>query len=125
MIKSIEANPRTTAHLPMLARVCAGLAMVLLLSILAWWMTQQVYKVQLPFGIPGKVLEFPLWGAVAGLIGNALLRLTGQRELVRPGIRTELFLKIGLVLLGAGINLKLIISTAGGAILQTLILITS
>lgn len=123
MIKSIEANQRTAAQPPMLARVSAGLVFVLLLSILAWWLTQQVYKVQLPFGIPGKVLEFPLWGAVAGLLGNVLLRLTGQRELVRPGIRTELFLKIGLVLLGAGINLKLIVTTAGGAILQTLILI--
>ena len=47
-------------------------ATVLLLGIAAWWITQQVYKVQLPLGIPGKVLEYPLWGAIAGLVGDKL-----------------------------------------------------
>ena len=122
MIETLEA-PKTVPQTSPALRVIAGLAVALLLSAIAWWVTQQVYKLQLPLGIPGKALEFPLWAALAGLAGNLILRLTGLRETVRPGIRTELFLKIGLVLLGAGVNLKLIASAAGGAILQTLILI--
>lgn len=125
MLKTME-DGKTVSYQPAPAmRVIAGLSIVLVLSVIAWWITQQVYRVQLPWGIPGKVLEYPLWAALAGLAGNLLLRLTRLRETVRPGIRTELFLKVGLVLLGAGINLKLIVSAAGGAIMQTLILIPS
>jgi len=123
MIKTFEAEPAAPAQPSPVLRVLSGLLVVLVLSAAAWWFTQQVYKVQLPWGIPGKVLEYPLWAVLAGLVGNLILRLTRLRETVRPGIRTELFLKIGLILLGAGINLSLIATTAGEAILQTLILI--
>lgn len=125
MIKTVEAKKAVSAPPSPWLRGLAGLVIVLLLAILAWWVTQQVYKIQLPLGIPGKALEFPLWAALAGLVGNLILRLAGLRETVKPGIRTELFLKIGLILLGAGINLKLIATAAGGAILQTVILIPS
>lgn len=103
----------------------AGLALVLALSVAAWWVARQVYAVELPLGIPGRVLEYPLWAAVIGLLGNAVLKQTGAHDYVRPGIRTELFLKIGLVLLGAGVNLALIVTAAGGAVLQGVIMITS
>ncbi len=126
MIKTVEpsSTPGST-RLASVFPVVPGLLLVGLLSILAWWLTRQVYAVTLPWNIPGKVLEYPLWAALAGLVGNLALRLTGLRETFQPGIRTELFLKIGLVLMGAGINLALIAHTAGGAILQTLILVTS
>jgi uncharacterized membrane protein YadS len=106
-------------------QVLAGLGVTFLLALAAWWVTRQVYGITLPFGIPGKALEFPLWAAIMGLVGNALLRVFKARKAVQPGIRTELFLKIGLVLLGAGVNLKLIVTAAGGAVLQSLIMITS
>lgn len=125
MIKTLEANKSVPSQTAPFLRVIAGLSIVLVLSVIAWLVTKQVYKVELPLGIPGKALEFPLWAALVGVAGNLILRFTGLRETVRPGIRTELFLKIGLILLGAGINFNLIIQAAGGAILQTLILITS
>jgi uncharacterized membrane protein YadS len=106
------------------ARVLLGLAVVLLLSIVAWWLAKQVYNLELPFGIPGKVLEFPLWAAIVGLVGNALFKSIGVYETMRPGVRTELFLKIGLILLGAKINLSLLVTAAGGAIIQGVIMIT-
>ncbi len=53
-------------------RLIIGLVVVLLLSIVAWWLAKQVYALELPFGIPGKVLEFPLWAALVGLVGNVL-----------------------------------------------------
>jgi uncharacterized membrane protein YadS len=125
MSKTEQAGKAVSTQPAPAVRIVAGLAIALILSILAWWVTQQVYKTQLPLGIPGKVLEYPLWAALIGLAGNLILRVTKLRDVVRPGIRTELFLKIGLILLGAGINLNLIISAAYGAVVQTLILIPS
>jgi uncharacterized membrane protein YadS len=100
-----------------------GLLTVFGLSMAAWWITNQVYGLTLPLGIPGKVLEYPLWAVLAGLVGNAALKWTGTHGFVRPGIRTELFLKTGLVLLGAGISFTYILAAARGAILQGVILI--
>lgn len=102
----------------------AGLAIVFVLAILAWLLTRQVYGLSLPFGIPGKALEYPLWGALLGIAGNLLLKVVNLRETIRPGIRTELFLKVGLVLLGASISFKTLAAAAGGAVLQGMIMIT-
>lgn len=103
----------------------AGLMITLLIAVAAWWLTRQVNQLNLPLGIPGRALEFPLWAVLLGAAGNVMLRALKLRANIQPGIRTELFLKIGLVLLGAGINLTLIISAAGGAILQSVIMISS
>ena len=118
-MQSSISLPQQTRNKPWLS-----LLTVALLAALAWWVTQNVYRLTLPFGIPGKALEYPLWGVLAGLVGNALFSLLGGKAQVKAGLRTELFLKVGLVLLGAGINLKLIATAASGAILQTLILVS-
>jgi uncharacterized membrane protein YadS len=103
----------------------AGLALALALALAAWWVTRQVNELTLPLNIPGKTLEYPLWAALIGLIGNALLKSLGLHDTVRPGLRTELFLKVGLVLMGGGINLSLLVTAAGGAVLQGVIMISS
>jgi uncharacterized membrane protein YadS len=102
-----------------------GLVVVFLLAWLAWLLTRQVYGATLPFGISGKVLEYPLWGALVGMAGSFLLKTFKAHDYIRSGIRTELFLKIGLVLLGAGISFKTLVTAAGGAILQGVIMIAS
>lgn len=102
-----------------------GLLLVFALSYFAWLVTQQIYEMTLPFGIPGKALEYPLWGALIGMAGNFVLKITNTHETVRPGIRTELFLKVGLILLGAGISFKTLITAAGGAFIQGMVMITS
>jgi uncharacterized integral membrane protein (TIGR00698 family) len=79
----------------------------------------------LPFGIPGTVLKFPLWAVLLGVVGNAVLKLTKLHDRVHSGIRTESFLKIGLVLLGASISFITIVTAAGGAIIQAAIMIPS
>jgi uncharacterized integral membrane protein (TIGR00698 family) len=106
-------------------KTLSGFIIVIVLSVFAWLITNQVYGVKLPFGMPGKALEYPLWGALVGLAGNAVLKVTKMHDAVRKGIRTELFLKIGLVLLGAGISFKTIATAAGGAIIQSVIMIAS
>jgi uncharacterized membrane protein YadS len=118
------AKPEARGGSPVVG-FAAGFAIVLALAILAWWISRQVSAATLPFGIPGRVLEFPLWAALAGLAGNAVLKLTGAHSAIRPGIRTELFLKIGLVLLGAGVSFGTLASAAFGSVLQGVIMITS
>lgn len=103
----------------------AGPVISLGLAVAAWRLTQLVNPLELPFGISGKVFEYPLWAALLGLTGNLVLRALTVHDRVRPGIRTELYLKIGLVLMGAGVNLRLVISAASGAVLQSLIMIAS
>lgn len=118
-------RPSTSKQSPRPLEFALGLLLVAALTVLAWWITKQVYGMKLPGGIPGKALEYPLWAALVGLLGNLLLKLTKSHGKVKAGIRTELFLKIGLVLMGAGINLSLMVPAAGGAIVQALIMITS
>ncbi len=102
-----------------------GLALVIVLAFVARWLKGLVYGASLPFGIPGKVLEFPLWAALVGLVVNAILKATNTFDYLKSGFRTELFLKIGLVLLGAGISFKVIVTAAAGAIIQGVIMVSS
>lgn len=102
-----------------------GLAIVVVLAFLARWLKLQVYGAKLPLGIPGKALEYPLWAALVGLIANYIFKTVKVYDSVRLGFRTELFLKIGLVLLGAGISFKVIVTAAAGAIIQALIMVTA
>lgn len=103
----------------------AGLVVTLVLALAAWWVTRQVYALKLPFGIPGKALEYPLWAVLVGLIGNLVLKRLRVHAAIRQGFRTELFLKIGLGLLGAGISLSTIATAARGAVIQALIMVSS
>ncbi|GAA1339983.1 YeiH family protein [Saccharothrix algeriensis] len=71
----------------------------------------------------GAAVEFPVYAILLGLLGNAALGATGVRERLSGGFRTEFFIKTGLVLLGASINLRVIASAAGPAIAQSVVLI--
>src|SRR5512138_2198127 len=81
---------------PAWLRAIVGLALTLGLAILAWLLTKKVYSVTLPFNIPGKVLEFPIWGALLGIAANLILRPFKGNAFIRPGVRMEFFLKVGL-----------------------------
>jgi uncharacterized membrane protein YadS len=119
-------NVKKTENSNNLAGFIVGLAIVVALAILARWLKIQVYGVKdIGFGIPGSTLEYPLWAALLGLIANAVLKGVKLYDFTKPGFRTELFLKIGLVLLGAGISFKVIITAAAGAILQGVIMVSA
>lgn len=120
----------TTAKMPAKAQTnyagfIGGLAIVVILAFVARWLKLQVYSANLPLGIPGKALEYPLWAALVGLVVNWILKTINVYDTVKSGFRTELFLKIGLVLLGAGISFKVIVTAAAGAIIQALIMVTA
>src|SRR4030042_1338898 len=101
---------------PNIAGLIAGLIVVFVLAYIARWLKIQVYDIKdIGLGIPGKALEYPLWAAIVGLIANWIFKAVKVHEFLRPGFRTELFLKIGLVLLGCTISFKVIITAAAGA----------
>ncbi len=58
------------------------------------------------------------------MIGNVVLTKLALRDALSNGFRTEFFIKTGLVLLGASINLKVLVTAAGPAIIHALLLIT-
>ncbi|NJD27521.1 MAG: putative sulfate exporter family transporter [Chloroflexi bacterium] len=73
---------------------------------------------------PAKAIEFPVYAIALGLLGNLALAMLGLRERFRAAFRTEFLIKTGLVLLGASINLSIILSAAGPAIAQSVFMIT-
>jgi uncharacterized membrane protein YadS len=78
-----------------------------------------------PFAKVAKSIEFPVYAIALGLIGNLLLSKLALRDALSRGFRTEFFIKTGLVLLGASINLKVLVTAAGPAIIQALLLIST
>jgi uncharacterized membrane protein YadS len=118
-----QAQKTTSSNV---VNVLVGLAIVVALAILARYFKIMVYDIKdIGGGIPGKVLEYPLWAALIGLIANGILKAVNFYEFPKAGFRTELFLKIGLVLLGAGISFKVIATAAAGAIIQGIIMVSA
>ena len=119
-------NVKQTQSDNLTVRFIVGFAVVIVLAFVARWLKMQVYGVEnIGLGIPGKALEYPLWAALIGLIFNWIFKAVKVYDFLKPGFRTELFLKIGLVLLGATISFKVIITAAFGAILQGVIMVTA
>jgi uncharacterized membrane protein YadS len=106
--------------------VVLGLLLVVVLAFVARAMKNWVYGIpDIGGGVPGKVLEYPLWAALIGLIANYTLKAVKMYDTLKPGFRTELFLKIGLVMLGATISFKVIVTAAAGALIQGVIMVTA
>jgi len=76
-------------------------------------------------GMAKNPLEYPLIAVALGLIVNAILKATRTHALVQPAIRTELFLKIGLVLMGARLDITKILSQGAGGLIQAVIMVTA
>ncbi|WP_113704149.1 YeiH family protein [Nonomuraea lactucae] len=101
-----------------------GVLAVLLLGAATRWLEKGVPSWFEGSGL-AKAIEFPVYAIALGLLGNAVLTVTGLRERLAGGFRTEFFIKTGLVLLGASINLKLIVTAAGPAVVQGIVLIST
>lgn len=104
----------------------AAISLVIVLTLV--WLTRFL-DANVPKWLPEqewvKAVEFPVYAILVGLAGGAVLGLLGLRERLNMAFRTEFFIKTGLVLLGASINLAIIARAAGPAIAQSAILITS
>lgn len=72
-----------------------------------------------------KALEYPLWAAVLGLVANVIASGLKVKDKLGAVIRTELFLKVGLVLLGAAVNITEVLSVGVRGLVQALVLVTT
>ncbi|MBB4914744.1 YeiH family protein [Streptosporangium saharense] len=104
-----------------------GVVVVLLLAAATRYLDKNVPALLkgTALGDIAATIEYPVYAIVIGLVGNAVLTLAGVRERLSGGFRTEFFIKTGLVLLGASINLRVIVTAAGPAIVQAIVLITT
>ena len=119
----VKEQPKSNSNL---VGFLVGLALVVALAFAARALKMAVYNIpNVGLGVPGKALEYPLWAALIGLVVNYILKAAKVYDTVKPGFRTELFLKIGLVLLGTTISFQVILTAAVGAIIQALIMVTS
>ena len=108
-----------------------GYAVVGVLVVIALGAVTRFLEAQVPQWADGtafervaKSIEFPVYAIALGLIGNVVLSRLALRDALSRGFRTEFFIKTGLVLLGASINLKVLVTAAGPAIIQALLLIS-
>ncbi len=105
----------------------AGLVVLLTLAALTRYLELNVpvWLENTAFAGVAKAIEYPIYAILLGLAANVMLHALGVRERMRGAFRTEFFIKTGLVLLGASVNLSLIVSAAGPAILQAVLLIST
>ncbi|WP_410813955.1 YeiH family protein [Micromonospora sp. 067-2] len=107
--------------------IVVGLALVLVLAFLTKFLDKNVpgWLADTDLSRVAKSIEYPIYAIVIGLLGNVVITVTGLRDRLAPAFRTEFFIKTGLVLLGVSINLSLLVTAAGPAIVQALLLITT
>jgi len=103
-----------------------GVVAVVALSAAVRWLSKAVPAWTKGTGLEGvgAAIEYPVYAILLGLLGNAVLGATGLRDRLSGGFRTEFFIKTGLVLLGASINLSVIVQAAGPALAQSVLLIS-
>lgn len=85
-------------------------------GIAAWFKSQSLSK---------NPFEYPLVAVILGLLVNLVLRSTKSYEFITPAIKTELFLKIGLVLLGSRIALGELFAKGAGGLIQAVVMVLS
>jgi uncharacterized membrane protein YadS len=103
--------------------VAIGLAFVLGLS----WATRYLEK-NLPTWVDWvwiKSVEYPVYAILLGLLGSGIIGVLGIREKVAGAFRTEFFIKTGIVLLGASVQLDVIARAGSRGVLQALILVSA
>ncbi len=97
----------------------------------AWWIASAVLLAALAWAtnrlasVSPRALEYPLWAALLGLATGLIASAAGIKDRLGRVFRAEFFLKIGLVLLGAGVNLTEIVSVGARGVIQALVLVTA
>jgi len=95
---------------------------LLIVAILAWVANYLVHWSPRALGkAAGTALEYPIWAAGVGIIVNLILTSAGVWEKVNGGFRTELFLKTGLVTMGAGLNFFVIMAIGAKGLIQAVV----
>ena len=105
----------------------AGLVVVVALALLVDLLASRMpeWTAGTWFGPIAKSVEFPVYAILIGFAANALLSALGLRDRMAAAFRTEFFIKTGLVLLGATVNVNVILGAAAPALLQGVLMITT
>jgi uncharacterized integral membrane protein (TIGR00698 family) len=103
----------------------AGAILLVILTLLVAEIDRAIANGFRAQGVAQNPLEYPLTAVIIGLIANLALRVTRLYDVVRPAIRTELFLKIGLVVLGARISFGDLLALGAGGLIQAVIMVLS
>jgi len=121
-----ESETRAEQRCGGIGYAVVGVLVVIALGAATHLLEQQVphWAAGTPFAKVAKSIEFPVYAIALGLIGNLVLSKLAPRDALSRGFRTEFFIKTGLVLLGASINLKVLVTAAVPAIIQALLLIS-
>ncbi|OBB08224.1 hypothetical protein A5668_13500 [Mycolicibacterium fortuitum] len=121
-----STEERSEQRSPRIGYAVAGVLVVIALGAATRFLETEVphWAAGTPLAKVAKSVEFPVYAIALGLIGNAVLARFALRDVLSQGFRTEFFIKTGLVLLGASINLKVLATAAGPAIIQALLLIS-
>lgn len=107
------------------AGLIGGIILLIVLTVLVAEVDRWIANSFRAQGVAQNPLEYPLTAVIIGLTANAVLRLTGLYAAVRPAIRTELYLKVGLVILGARVSLGDLFATGAGGLIQALVMVLS
>jgi len=105
--------------------IVGGWVLVLCLALLVAELDVGIERWLKAMGIGKNFFEYPLTAALIGLLANVILRATKTHAAVQPAIKTEFFLKVGLVLLGARISIGDVLSRGAAGLLQAIIMTTS
>ncbi len=103
-------------------RLAAALSflLVILLALIANWLARTSKA-----WLGRELLEYPLWAVTLGLAANLAISAAGVRSHVSSVIGTEFFLKTGLVLMGATINLADVLRIGAKGLIQAVLVVTA
>lgn len=122
-VKTSTLNPPVPSGRPW--GTAGGVLLLIILTLLVAEIDKWIGTTLRGQGVAANPLEYPLTAILVGIVANVALRAIGLFTAVRPAIRTELFLKIGLVMLGARLSLGDLLATGASGLLQALIMVTS
>ena len=102
-----------------------SLLIVLALSAAVWWLTK-IFPTLFTGNLNRilKTIEFPVYAIILGFIVRGILGLLRLHKRLSGAFRTEFFLKTGVILLGASLNLGNLAKIGLGGIIQSVILVT-
>jgi len=93
----------------------AGAAIIIVLAVITNVLSKNVHA----------ALEYPIWAVALGLMMNGIVSVSKTRDFIMPAVRTELYLKVGLVLLGSTVKFNTITAVGARGIVQAIILVSS
>ncbi len=120
-----QVDEVVTSAAPKRGGFWVGLVLLIMLTLLVAEIDRWIAASFRAQGVTSNPFEYPLTAVIVGLIANLILRTLRLHDYVRPALRTEFFLKIGLVLLGARISLGDLFAIGAGGLIQAVIMVSS